>query len=459
MNKKLLATAVAAALAAPGVAFAQASSVTISGMFKVGIESLSYSNSQPLRQNSSQVRLQDNSSRIIFSMVEDLGNGLSAIAQLDQRFAPNNANTIQTSNPLGNGNTWVGLRSTTMGTLTMGRHDLHYGKAPSDLTNKAGALEAATTSLFDYIGAQAIANTTRTPNVLRYDMPNFSGFTGTIAYSSSPYNAAGDMTNNTGCGVPSSLNIQNPCTAVLISPQVIPGTISSGAIGNNGTNAALALTTGVAAGTTITTTGGVSLAPISSRRGEAWNINPKYSNGPLAMEYSYWRAKPDSPSAFSLDQRGDVAAGSYTFSSGFKVGLGWNKSRLTDVATQVVVAERTAWALPVSYVTGRHNFLAHYVRANSLKSAGADVADTGARLFAAAYVYDLSKRTSVGLTYAKINNDSNASYNFFTSAALGTTDSTPSATGGTSASRSTRSATPGSAESPRLLQLTIMHSF
>jgi hypothetical protein len=43
MNKKLMVVAVASALAVPGLALAQASSVTISGIFKVGVDQVSYS--------------------------------------------------------------------------------------------------------------------------------------------------------------------------------------------------------------------------------------------------------------------------------------------------------------------------------------------------------------------------------------------------------------------------------
>jgi predicted porin len=147
MNKKLMAVAVAGALAAPGLAFAQASSVTISGFFKVGLENINYSNSVSTRLNSSQNRVVDNSSRIIFNSVEDLGNGLSAIGQLDVRFDPSQASTAPTSNPIGSGNSYVGLRSTSWGTLTTGRWDLHYGKGPSEMTRGAGALEASDCSI------------------------------------------------------------------------------------------------------------------------------------------------------------------------------------------------------------------------------------------------------------------------------------------------------------------------
>ena len=120
MNKKLMAVAVAGALAAPGVALAQASSVTISGIFKVGLESLSYSQSNPnTRLNTSQMRVVDNSSRIIFNITEGLGNGMDAVAQLDVRFAPDQSNVAAAiSNPIGSGNTWVGLNSKTPGRPT-----------------------------------------------------------------------------------------------------------------------------------------------------------------------------------------------------------------------------------------------------------------------------------------------------------------------------------------------------
>ena len=179
MNKKLMAVAVAGALAAPGVALAQASSVTISGFFKVGLESMSVSGAVPndanpgiRRLNNSQMRVVDNSSRIIFNSVEDLGNGLAAVGQLDVRFAPDQASTTG-ANQIGSGNTFVGLKSNTWGMLTIGRWDLHYGKQPDDIAAKAGALEATAISLMDFISVQnnsvAIANATRTQNVVKYN--------------------------------------------------------------------------------------------------------------------------------------------------------------------------------------------------------------------------------------------------------------------------------------------------
>ncbi|MEK7753192.1 MAG: porin [Acidobacteriota bacterium] len=381
MNKKLLAVAVAGALAAPGVALAQASTVTISGMFKLGVENLSYSNSPATRLNTSQMRVVDNSSRIIFTSVENLGNGLSAVGNLDVRFAPDQASSAPTSNPIGNGNTYVGLRSTSWGQLILGRHDLHYGKGPSEMTRGAGALQASDVSLFDYIGSAPIANTSRTQNVVKYDTPNFNGFSAIVAWSANPIgNTEADMSATNAAGV-------------------------------------------------------------QTRKGDGWNINPKYSNGPFEAEYSYWRAKPDAAVAATTDQRGDSLTGKYSM-SGFKFGLGWNRSKLESAITGAKAAERTTWSVAGHYKTGPHSIYAHYDKAGNVSTVAGTQSDTGARMLALAYEYSLSKRTSLAATYAKINNDAKINYNFFTSASLGSTD-----------------AVTVNGESPRLLQFSVLHLY
>jgi len=410
MNKKLMAVAVAGALAAPGVALAQASSVTISGIFKVGVENIKYDNVSPARLNSSQNRVVDNSSRIIFNVNEGLGNGLEAVAQLDLRFAPDQAATVQTSNAIGGGNTWVGLKSNKYGRLTLGRHDLHYGKAPDDTAAKAGALEAAAVSLFDYINGTAIANGSRTQNVVRYDMPTFNGFDMIVAWSANPINSSeSDMLNTTGSAA-----------WVPLVGTGLPGALSG--------TAALGATAPVAGVT-------------QSRKGEGWNINPQYTNGPWQIGYSYWSAKADSVLTTTTDQRSDVFYGYYKF-GGFKVGLAWNQSKLENATTGAKVGDRDAWSIPMSYVTGPHNFVGHYTWADDNSNAAGTIANSASQMISLAYVYDLSKRTSVGLTYSQIKNEAAASYNFFTSASLGSIDTTPVA-----------------GEKPRMIQATVRHAF
>ncbi|HMA89395.1 MAG TPA: porin [Burkholderiales bacterium] len=245
MNKKLMAAAVAGALAMPGLALAQ-SSVTIGGFFKVGIENIKIDSASAARSaagtNTSEIRMADNSSRIIFGVSEDLGGGMSAIAQLDNRFSPDNGNINAT------GNTWVGLKSNSWGAITMGRHDLHYGQNASDMGAGASALKATSISLMDYVNVATvagvassapIANTTRTPNSLKWQSPNWSGFDIIAAYTTSPVAQDGDLASNV-------------------------------------------------------------------RKGYGWNINPHYTAENWGLIYSYWSAKPDGSLA---DQLGQNAAG------------------------------------------------------------------------------------------------------------------------------------------------------
>lgn len=343
MQKKLMAVAVAGALAMPGIAAAQ--SVSVSGFFKMGIENIKLSQPAASRagQHDGELRITDNSSRIIFNVNEDLGGGLAAVAQVDMRFSPDNGNLAAS------GNDWVGLKSPGMGMLSIGRWDVHYGKSPSDIAGK-GALKAAAISIMDYIGGQPIANTTRTPNIIKWDSPNWSGFAITAGYST---NAGGASEGD------------------------IPSTV---------------------------------------RKGSATVINPSFQAANFKVEYSNWNSKPDGSLA---DQKGDVINAWYK-TGGLKIGGAWNKSSVKDAAG-ASKAERTAYMVGGSFATGPHEIHAHYDIARKVKVNGTDQDETGAKMMAVAYVYNLSKRTAMSFTYAKITNDQNIDYHFFTDTGNGTT--------------------------------------
>jgi predicted porin len=362
MQKKLLAVAVAGALFAP-VAMAQ-SSVTISGIFKVGIDQYRISDESPARgDNNSENRITDNSSRMIFGITEDLGGGLAGIAQADIRFQPDDAGGGFAES----GNTWVGLRSSSMGTLTLGRHDLHYGKQPDEVAARAGALQGAAVSLMDYVGTLAIANATRTPNVIRWDSPNWGGFALTAAYSTNPGGNEADLGSGTG-------------------------------------------------------------------KGNAWTFNPSFTSGPFQVGASFWKAETD---ATNLEQDSRVFYGYYRLGA-FKIGAAVNDSEV-DEPTFGVEVDRRAWTIPVAWTAGPHHVAAHYTRAGEVDQ----LDDTGAKMYAIAYSYSLSKRTAVGLTLANLTNDDNANYNFFTN------------TGGLGSAGSTL----GAGEDGRLMARTVRHAF
>ena len=377
MNKKLLAVAVAGALALPGVALAQ-SSVTISGVFKVSFGNLKIGSPSALRAgtNTSETRMTDDSSRVVFNVVEDLGGGLKAIGQFDWRIAVDNGSDGAVGGaagvPAGGvlGNNHVGFRSTSWGELRIGRQDLHYFNTESNILVR-GDLKAAPWSLTSFVASGAgIANVSRTPNVIWYVTPNWGGFTVIGAYSTGPLAA------------------------------------NEADIGS------------------------------TVRKGRGIHLQPNLAGRNYQIGYSYWNGKPDGSLA---DQRADRLYGSYTW-GGLKVGLVWDKSKLKSAAG-VNTHNRTAWSIPIGYKWGAHNIDGHYTKARNDKVAGGG---TGAKMFAIAYGYDLSKRTSLGVTYASIKNEANAAYNLFTSAspAIGTGSGAILA-----------------GEDPRMITMTVRHAF
>lgn len=399
MKKKLLAVAVAGALAAPGLALAQ-SSVTISGVFKVSLENLRIGSPGAARagMNTSENRIADDSSRILFNIVEDLGGGLQAIGQADMRIPMASGNVIAMS-----GNTHVGLRSASLGRVIVGRQDVHYYNTESDMSALAGDLRADSISLLAYMAnGVAIANATRTPNIIHYTTPNFSGFTAIVAYSTGPTGSATGQPNVSNVGAAAAVG------ATAAQQSDLASTI---------------------------------------RKGSAFTFNPNYAASNWQVGYSYWNMKPDggqtvSASAAQLDQRSNKLYGSFKI-AGFKIGLSWDKSKLTGntgATAGVRTNERTAWSLPISYIMGNNGFHFHYTKARDDK---VTAAQDGAKMVALSYQYTLSKRTSVGLTYAKITNDAGAAYNFFTSTSLGNSAGSAIAAG----------------EDPRLFAGTLRHAF
>jgi len=359
MNKKLLAVAVAGVLAAPAAALAQ-SSVTISGLFKISVGNYKLGGTSAARVgNTSETRMTDDSSRIVFNVVEDLGGGLSAIGQVDWRIGLDNG-TDGAAGGGPTGNVHVGLNSKSWGQIRIGRQDLHYFNTESNLPGKADLKATAFTVLSTLNNGNcvsgaacaqvAIANNSRTPNVVWYRTPNWGGFDVILAYSFNP-------------------------TAAQEA--------DIGAV---------------------------------ARKGRGWHLQPNLRGSNYQIGYSYLSAKADALAA--PDQRGDRLYGSYDW-GGFHIGLAWDKSKLTAAATGAVTNRRTAWSLPIEYKTGPHNIYFHYTKARDDKQTAVQ---DGARMTAIAYAYDLSKRTSLATTYASIRNDAGGGYNLFavTSGAIGT---------------------------------------
>ncbi len=160
---------------------ADSANVNISGRVAVGVEmyKLSAGNAAAPNANgySTETRVSDQSSSLIFSGSEDLGGGMKAWFQIDERFAPDLGTLGAT------GNTQAGLAGG-FGKIAIGRQDLHYNELGRLDAARAGSLQSIISfGPFSQVNGTTIANGTRTPNVIYWDSADLGGVTIRAAYS------------------------------------------------------------------------------------------------------------------------------------------------------------------------------------------------------------------------------------------------------------------------------------
>jgi predicted porin len=391
MKKSLLALAVVAAL--PGVALAQ-SSVTISGNIKTGVSMFSADSDAGKVKD---IALSDGSSKFILSGVEDLGGGLSAMFQIDQRYNGSQSNRSSSTNLIASGNTFVGLKGG-FGMVQLGNLDTHYGQGRDEFGARATSLGASSTSLLDFVGTplQPIANASRIQNVIRYTTPVMSGFSAMLTHSVAPFGAEG------GSG--------------LLTQSGVSGSFTQGYTAGNTAPAFASQTTkpGKGDGTAVQLNyvEGAMVAGISS-----WNANVEkfvFDNTTLSALGN--NANPGIKSGEeSLKAFGSYNFGIATLGATYDVSKIKRQGGTGDQKRNAVSFSLTA------PVTNMSAVLFHYTKANGINStatSGTSFNDSGATQISVGYEYSLSKRTALGVNYSKINNQANAGYNFFTGTGL-----------------------------------------
>jgi len=177
MQKKIIALAIAAAFAAPA-AFADTSNVTVYGVANVSYDMTKTGAVAPASSFSSN-KVSSNTSRLGFKGTEDLGDGLSAIWQIESLIQIDGQTAA--GNTLANRNTFAGLSSKTAGTVLLGRHDTPYNLSNRKYDLFADGL-ADNRSIMGGGAMAALSFNGRQPNVVAYISPAMSGLTGAIAY-------------------------------------------------------------------------------------------------------------------------------------------------------------------------------------------------------------------------------------------------------------------------------------
>ena len=361
MNKKLVALAVAGAFALPLAAQAQTANVTLYGRLNLDFEFVN--GKQADGSNPTVNRLSSNSSRFGVRGTESLGGGLNAIFQIESSI-----NGDTNAGNLGGRETFVGLQGSwgkfTAGRFLMPQDDLHpiFGNAPTLTTSILSTAD---------LWAQGTLNKAqggfdaRTGNSLRYDSPNFSGFTAAFQYSTRDSSGNADS-------------------------------------GDNGDHAS------------------------ELRHANVWGANLIYANGPLNAGVSVERNnKVRCPTCNDLDW---TITGAYDFGTimqGFGLRLAAvyenSKYELDSLVPGGGDLKRDFWGVSGTIPVGGGKVYLFWGRAGEGKGSAADGSTVGGLVkgpntksdqWEVSYSYSLSPRTLLYTGYVKLQNDSNAKYTF-----------------------------------------------
>nr|WP_315397567.1 porin [uncultured Duganella sp.] len=347
MKKSLISIAVLGALS--NVAMAQ-SSVTMYGIVDAGITAERGAAAGNVTKVQSGAA---SASRIGFKGTEDLGSGLSAIFKLEAGVKIDDGSLDNTNNRLFNREAYVGLKSATAGTLTIGRQYTPYYETLRDVADPFAMGYAGTAkNLFPVAGVM-----TRNDNGVVYKTPTFAGFSGAASYSLGE--VAGDSAAQRQLGA--SIGYGNGPLNVAV------------AYNNRNNDTATVTTNGIGHNTLVAANYDFAVVKVFA----AYSQDKGLNSAPLANT---------------------------TNSFGYTVA---------PVASQDSTDALVGLTAPV----GNGTVMASYIRKNDKESFNRDASQWGV-----GYSYNLSKRTSTYVAFAKIKNKNGAGYTVGNNTDVGTGD-------------------------------------
>ncbi len=285
MKKKLLALAVAGAFVAP-VAMAD---VTVYGQANVSVDIV---NDGAVNNSTRTNHVSSNVSRLGFKGSEDLGDGLSAIWQVEQLITIDNSGAGDT---LTTRNTFAGLSSGSMGTVLLGRHDTPYKIATRGLDLFADTV-ADNRSIMGFAGA----HDARLTDVAAYISPAMSGLTLAIATVAGAETAAANTTKGGAWSLAGMYNA-GPVNASLSYQAIDVGTAGTGTMGGFG---------GAAANDKL----------------KAWKLGGGYTMDALQMNLVYEKTSSSGSIGNALDRSAIYLAGKYSVSASDAVKLAYTNA-------------------------------------------------------------------------------------------------------------------------------------
>jgi len=412
MNKKLVALAVGGAFALPFAVQAQTANVTLYGRLNLDLEFVKGSTCQagitsgaqagvaiPTncdgRSNASPAtaisnptvnRVSSNSSRFGMRGTESLGGGLNAVFQIESNVSGDTGNS--SSSGIASRETFAGLQGgwgrVILGKFLMPQDDLHpiFGNATTFTTS---ILSTANVWAFGNLSKSQGGFDARTGNNIRYDSPNFMGFTAAVQYSTRDDSGNTTQTPNGGDNGdhPSVINHAYVIGGNLIysnGPLVVGGAFE---VNRNVRNSFA--------------TAGPNL------RDTDWSVAASYNFGTIFQ-------------GFGLQIGAVYEQTRYSVQSPVTVGSSCN------VGTSGTCSlNRNFWGVSATIPVGAGKLYGFYGDASNGKGSAPDGtavgylvrgANTGTKQWEITYTYALSPRTSLYAGYVAINNACKAAYTF-----------------------------------------------
>ena len=397
MQKRLVISALAAAIILPMPVLADTANVTIYGVADASMDFTKSGDIPGGAQGARVSKVSSNTSLLGFKGEEDLGDGLKAIWQVESEIDLDgtDAKGNPASTVLGTRNTFGGLKSDSWGSLILGRHDTPYKTSDRRLDLFGNHVADNRALMGGGIGkgsADAKGFDRRVTDTVVYNSPIMNGFKVTAAYV-----AGAEAATTSGQSKGNILSLAGtydiaPFYGVLAYQKNDYGTAATGVVAAaNGAS------------------------PDTSEK--AWKLSGGYKTDQFAVNAVYEKTN---------DDFGGPAA--------------------TNAFCKTAAAGASCYGHKAVYVAGQYNVTPNdavklaYAKAYNLQDGNA--ANTGAKHVSIGYNHKMSARTNVYATYTKLNNDVNAQYSL---------NGEGAATGNVFA--------PGKGASPSAFSLGMMHTF
>lgn len=358
MQKKIIALAIAAAMASPAAAMAE---VKVYGQVNMAYERVDTGSATTGAGETAAVRnkVSSNVSRLGFKGSEDLGNGLTGVFQMEGEVKTDDG----TSN-LFTRNTFMGVAGG-FGTVVMGNHDTMYKMSTRGMDVFADTI-ADNRSL---MGLAGINLDLRASDVLAYVSPDFGGFSFAAAM-------VGKGDNSLDTKVFPAVN-----TAV----QALGGPAS--------------------------TLSSVGATTLSAQYGmDSWKV---------VFGYIAANMKNTAGSAISkLDATGTKLGGSYSMDM-FSVNAVYEMAALD--ADGVKIEQDNVYVSGAVKVGDAGKVKLAYTMAGEIKADGTAIKGTSASQMSVGYDHAMTKNTTLFALYSMIGNDTAAQYGFTSGGSTGDT--------------------------------------